>query len=287
MRGAEAGPRLLGNSGLRPIGASQRGLAAAQGAGRAEAEAGCAPPPEPAPARRQCVGSAGARLGAAGGAGGGGPAAGRSWGPARDTSPALATAPPHPARAPIGLAVRQGRACSAAGEPHAPRAVGKCRRPGRQPIRTDGGGGSPGRPHEWRRMAGRGAGPRGCARARLPGSSCEPVIGVRAPAGPGSRRRRRSPPALRPAAGAARREARSVGRAWAGPAGNGCLGRSSCRWWPAALGAETVRGRQRNDVLGVRGACESFLAPGWNEFPRASHFRGSGPLVFSVNLREG
>lgn len=68
------------------------------GAGRAAAEADCAPPPEPAPARRQRVGSAGARLGAAGGAGGGGPAAGRSWGPARDTSPALATAPPHPAR---------------------------------------------------------------------------------------------------------------------------------------------------------------------------------------------
>lgn len=90
-----AGPRLPGN---RRAPANWRLVArigSRKGVGRAEAEGGCAPPLEPAPARRQCVGSAGARLGAAGG---GGPAAGRNGGPARDTSPAIATAPPHPAR---------------------------------------------------------------------------------------------------------------------------------------------------------------------------------------------
>lgn len=134
------------------------------GAGRAEAEEGCAPPPGarpcPAAVRRLCGSSAGGRGWRGRRWAGGGQERG-GW----PGTPAGRSPPPRPTpRAPIGLALCQGRACSATGEPHAPRAVGKCRRPGRQPIRTDGdggrsggGGGSPGRPHEWRRMAGWGS----------------------------------------------------------------------------------------------------------------------------------
>lgn len=78
------------------------------------------------------------------------------------------------------------------------------------------------------------AGEPGCTRARLPGSWCEPVIGVRAPAGPGSHRPR---PVLCTAAGAPRLEAGVVGGSYR----NSRLGRRSFGWWPPALGAEPER----------------------------------------------